>query len=124
MFNRARDSKLADLKHDMSTAAAELSIHNEQLQRERITISNLHNLVRVLHDKGCETDVQKVDHEDGIMTISIVSPHLHDEIEEMLKQENLVDENIRYSNTGELFKCELSFYFKVVQESDGDELPF
>lgn len=123
MFHRDRDSALADLKHELSTAAAELNIHNEQLQHEGITISNLHNLVQVLQDKGCETDVQKIDREDGIMTISIVSPHLHDEIEEMLKQDNLVDESMRYSNTGELFKCELSFYFKVVQESDEDELP-
>jgi hypothetical protein len=123
MFHRDRDSALADLKHELSTAAAELNINNEQLQREGITIANLHNLVRLLQDKGCETDVQKIDHEDGIMTISIVSPHLHGEIEEMLKQDNLVDESIRYSNTGELFKCELSFYFQVVQESDREKLP-
>jgi len=122
MFNRARDSKLADLKHELSTAAAELNIQNSELEREGKIISKLQKEIKLLQDKGCETDVVDIDHEDGIMVISIVSPHLHGGVEELLKVDNLIDESVRYSNVGELFKIQLTYRFKVIEHAEPEKL--
>ena len=66
--------------------------------------------------------MEDIDFDDGLMVLTIVTAHLHDEVETLLKLENLIDENIRYSNVGELFKIRLSYRFRVIRDSTPEEL--
>lgn len=117
-----QEDRLSDLKEDIEHANHQLREEVKSLEHDQGIMQALTNDVESLLDKGCEVDVDNLDFDDGLMVISIVSPHLHDEVESLLKAENLLDESIRYSNVGELFKIRLTYRFRVIRDSTPEEL--